>query len=135
MNDAHMRVGMTPPPSNGPCRGEEFVESRCGVVADADEDILEVLVGVDVVQQARVAEGLQRGEVSAGLCGTNKEVVLASDSNDPQRPLRDVVVCAVKGAFFHRGEKPRRRRSLQPEALEADQEVTNGLKHFEKRPR
>ena len=29
----------------GPCHGEKFVESRCGMVADADKDILEVLVG------------------------------------------------------------------------------------------
>jgi len=40
----------------------------------------------------------------------------------------------VKGAFFARVRYPTGKLSLQPETLGAAQEVTNGLKHFEKRP-
>jgi hypothetical protein len=48
--------------------------------------------------------------------------------------FEQVVMCAVKGAFFARVRYPAGKLSLQPEALGAAQEVTNGLKHFEKRP-
>lgn len=39
-----------------------------------------------------------------------------------------------KARFLRRDENPGRKLSFQPEALGAAQEVTNGLKHYEKRP-
>jgi hypothetical protein len=44
-------------------------------------------------------------------------------------------VCALPRRTVPAGRNPARRLSLQPEALGAAQEVTNELKHFEKRPR
>jgi hypothetical protein len=40
-----------------------------------------------------------------------------------------------EGALLSLVEIQAGKLSLQPEALGADQEATNGLKHFEKRPR
>ena len=40
-----------------------------------------------------------------------------------------------QGALLSLVEIQAGKLSLQPEALGADQEATNGLKHFEKRPR
>ena len=46
-----------------------------------------------------------------------------------------VFVCVPwQGALFSLVEIQAGKLSLQPEALGADQEATNGLKHFEKRP-
>jgi len=44
-----------------------------------------------------------------------------------------LVECALLRHIESSGENPDRRCSSQPEALGADQEVTNGLKHFKKR--
>ena len=54
----------------------------------------------------------------------------------PLKPPRraSTLRAPCKGAFFCRVQDPAGKLSLQPEALGAAQEVTNGLKHFEKRP-
>ena len=44
-----------------------------------------------------------------------------------------LVVCALRRHIESSGGNPDRRSSSQPEALGADQEVTNGLKHSKKR--
>jgi hypothetical protein len=51
--------------------------------------------------------------------------------------LRSAVLLCVpcEGAPFSLVEVQAGKLSLQPEALGADQEATNGLKHFEKRSR
>ena len=50
--------------------------------------------------------------------------------------LSTTLVCVpCQGAPFSLVEIQAGKLSLQPEALGADQEATNGLKHFEKRPR
>jgi hypothetical protein len=46
----------------------------------------------------------------------------------------DCFVCLEQGALFSPVEDRAGKLSLQPEALGADQEATNGLKHSEKRP-
>ena len=46
---------------------------------------------------------------------------------------RGFVVCALPRHVESSGANPDRRCSSQPEALGADQEVTNGLKHSKKR--
>jgi hypothetical protein len=61
-------------------------------------------------------------------------MILAAHCQCSQPALYVVGMCAVKGAFFARVRYPTGKLSLQPEALGAAQEVTNGLKHFEKRP-
>jgi hypothetical protein len=49
--------------------------------------------------------------------------------------LSTTLVCVPwQGALFSLVETQAGKLSLQPEALGADQEATNGLKHFEKRP-
>ena len=52
------------------------------------------------------------------------------------RPSRSASLLGVpwKGAPDPRERYPAGKLSLQPEALGADQEATNGLKHSEKRP-
>ena len=50
-------------------------------------------------------------------------------------PLSAISFCApCQGALFSPGKVRAGKLSLQPEALGADQEATNGLKHSEKRP-
>ena len=50
-------------------------------------------------------------------------------------PRSTVLLCVPwQGAPFSPVEIRAGKLSLQPEALGADQEATNGLKHFEKRP-
>jgi hypothetical protein len=68
------------------------------------------------------------------MAGTPAAQVRAALANRQVQALYEARVCAVKGAFFARVRYPTGKLSLQPETLGAAQEVTNGLKHFEKRP-
>jgi hypothetical protein len=53
----------------------------------------------------------------------------------PRQGLDPVQLCALRRCTGSVGASPTRQLSLQPEAPGADQEVTNDLKHFGKRPR
>jgi hypothetical protein len=58
-----------------------------------------------------------------------------ADEKVTARAIIGLVVCALKRHVESSGGNPDRRCSSQPEALGADQEVTNGLKHSKKRLR
>jgi hypothetical protein len=58
------------------------------------------------------------------------------DTAMPRSSRSATLLCVpCQGALFSPVEIRAGKLSLQPEALGADQEATNGLKHFEKRPR
>ena len=56
--------------------GQELVELRVRVGADADSHVSDVLVGVDPVEQAGAAQGLQDGEVVPALLMPDEEEIL-----------------------------------------------------------
>jgi hypothetical protein len=63
-----------------------------------------------------------------------EERVLSGEGMGSDGALDDVRMCALLRCTALPGGNPGRQLSLQPEALGAGQEATNGLKHFEKRP-
>jgi len=64
-----------------------------------------------------------------------EEPIFSANGLVPKGPLAHVIVCALARHVESSGANPDRRRSSQPEALGAVQEVTNGLKHSKKRLR
>jgi exonuclease SbcC len=58
----------------------------------ADGDVSDVLVGVDLEEQAGAANRLQDGEVAPALLVAYKQVVLPANGNDPKSSLGRVVV-------------------------------------------
>ncbi len=62
------------------------------------------------------------------------DVVCALTADRADHALDEWILVRLVRHTVLPGPKPGRRHSLQPEALGADQEATNGLKHSEKRP-
>jgi hypothetical protein len=70
----------------------------------------------------------------ASTIGAGEQSVLSSEGDGAHGALDSVGMCALARCTALPGENPGRQLSLQPEALGAGQEATNGLKHSEKRP-
>ena len=117
-----------------PAVGKQVFNFAGGVSADADEDVVEILPRVDVVALAGADERIEdRGAAATGIAA-DKEIVFSTEADGAQCIFAEVVVCALLRRIDSTGENPVRRCSSQPEAPGAAQEVTNGLKHFWKRP-
>ena len=100
-------------------------------------DLDTLLIGI-VVEPARDGEASIGGRVGDQL----NDNLMADQwfatpvlGNEGEQPVLDPVpLCALPRCTDVVGASPTRQLSLQPEAPGADQEVTNGLKHFGKRP-
>ena len=76
----------------GPVLGEELVEPGGGVRAKAAEDVGQIGGRVLAVGHARCDQGIEVGEVLAGLFVANEEKVLPAEGNDPQGRFASIVV-------------------------------------------
>ncbi len=72
--------------------GQEVVEGSGGMGADAAEDVGEVGDGLDGVGFAGGGEGVEAGDVGAGLLVPHEEKVLTAEGYDSKRRLAPVVV-------------------------------------------
>jgi hypothetical protein len=75
---------------------------------DAYEQVADVLVGMDAVQIAGRDDALEDREVLRSLDVAGEEEVLSAERDDPQDPLGEVVVCALKRRVRLPGESPGR---------------------------
>ncbi len=73
--------------------------------ADANGDVLDIFVGVDAVQEAGVANGLQRREIVPALVVADEQEVLAADGHGAQGAFGDVVVQGNERILKERGER------------------------------
>ena len=71
---------------------EQVDDVRCRMAMDADENVREVVDGVDVVLLAGGDERVENGEVVAGFLAGDEEVVLATEGDATKAGLGDVVV-------------------------------------------
>ena len=62
------------------------------MILDPDQEILDVLVGIDSVEATGRDDALEDGEVLGALFVTGKEEVLSPDSDRSQVPLGEVIV-------------------------------------------
>ena len=117
-----------------PGGGCYFGDLPVGHVGQAAEHIPQVGIGIDAAASATLEEGVKDGSALTGLSLADKEPVLLSERRWANGVLDQVVVYALEGVVVHR-VKSRLAISLQPEALKAVREVTNGLKFLQKRLR
>ena len=68
------------------------MDSRVGVGLDADQDVGQVLLGIDAVRLAGGDEGVEPGEVLPGLFVSDEEVVLPAKCRDAEGTFCGVVV-------------------------------------------
>jgi len=117
-------------------RGQEVAWERhgAGIRDGTARGFSEVLGGLNAYELCRLDQAVEERGGSGSTLRATAVMILAAHGQCPHPALDVVGVCAVKGAFFARVRYPTGKLSLQPEALGAAQEVTNGLKHFEKRP-
>ena len=101
---------------------------------DALEHIGEPSHRLDAVEFGGLDEGHGDRPVTGPAVGAGEECRSSCHRYRPDGALHDIVVCALEGALLSPVEIRAGKLSLQPEALGAGQEATNGLKHFEKRP-
>src|SRR5881394_1406845 len=87
-----------------PLVGQQIVEGGGRVGADAAEDVGQVRDGLDRVRLAGGGEGVEAGDVVAGLLVTDKEEVLAAESHHAQGGFAPVVVGRNAGVVEEAGE-------------------------------
>jgi hypothetical protein len=102
----------------------------CESSAGTGERFGDVVPGIDMTATAGLDDGQGGGIGGAALLVAGAETQAAGDHGDAQGALGLIVRCALTRRVDHLGANPARQLSLQPEAPGADQEATNGLKHF-----
>jgi hypothetical protein len=117
----------------GPRIRQQVGEPDGGVRRDAAQDVGEVRPRVDPVPPARRGERSQHGGRPPAHLAPPEQPVPAADGDAPQGPLGRAVVCALLRRGGSSGGSPDRRMASPPEALGADQEATNDLKHPQRR--
>jgi hypothetical protein len=116
----------------GSCRGSSVLPLRRGFRSEDPQRLPEdeITLNVEVVEQ-----GGMHTEKALGRSSRFEALHLAlSSSYHLVRVLARLFCAPCQGALFSPGKVRAGKLSLQPEALGADQEATNGLKHSEKRP-
>lgn len=71
---------------------QQLVDARSRVRLHAHQHVREVVNWVDVVRLARGDEGVEPGQVIAGVIRPDEEEVLPSEGGDAERALGGVVV-------------------------------------------
>jgi hypothetical protein len=67
--------------------GQQVVDLGGRVILDAEEHVAEIVERVDAVRLARRDEGVEAGDVVAGVFVADKEVVLAAKGDDAEGGL------------------------------------------------
>jgi hypothetical protein len=127
---AENRFGM----GGSPAVWQHFFQARI-LGMEAEKQVADVRPRLNAMTLGARQDRIQHGGSWAGCFIAQEEPIPPAHGLVPQRPLTDVVVCALLRHVESSGATPDRRSSSQPEALGAVQEVMNGLKHSKKRLR
>ena len=111
------------------CPNVEGVHFRVG-----DLDAFCISIGVDPAGDGEPGLGAGVGDQLNDDLVADQRLAAPVLGDEGEQPVLDPVpLCALPRRIDVVGASPTRQLSLQPEAPGADQEATNGLKHFGKR--
>ena len=99
-----------------------------------DRDALGIGVGIKLAAHGQAGVGGCRADQINDDAVAHQRLATPVHRDEREQPMLDSVpLCALPRRIDVVGANPTRQLSLQPEAPGADQEATNGLKHFGKR--